>query len=86
MCSLKSDGQCLTLDDISEVTGITKERIRQIEEKALTKIRKSAPSKLAALKSCMEDIDQPNNYNRSRFSSGRVTDGNLPQIRDEYYS
>ena len=34
-----ADGKCMTLVDIGAAYGVTRERIRQIEEKALRKLR-----------------------------------------------
>lgn len=33
------DGECLTLEDVGKKLGITRERVRQIESKALAKMR-----------------------------------------------
>jgi RNA polymerase primary sigma factor len=35
-----------TLEDISEKVGLTRERVRQIKEKALRRLRKSSKSKI----------------------------------------
>jgi RNA polymerase primary sigma factor len=39
-------GPAHTLEDISEKVGLTRERVRQIKEKALRRLRKSSKSKL----------------------------------------
>ena len=36
------DGEAKTLDDIGELVGLTRERVRQIEIKALRKLRQPA--------------------------------------------
>ena len=45
------DGQCYTLEDVGKRFGVTRERIRQIEAKALRKLRH--PSRTATLKDYM---------------------------------
>ena len=39
-------GPNFTLEDISEKVGLTRERVRQIKEKALRRLRKSSKSKI----------------------------------------
>ena len=41
-----ADGQPRTLDEIGKVYGVTRERIRQIESKAMSKLRRPSRSKL----------------------------------------
>ena len=38
-----TDGQPKTLDEIGKVYGVTRERIRQIESKTMSKLRRSRP-------------------------------------------
>ncbi len=47
------DGQAKTLEEVGKIFDVTKERIRQIEEKALHKLRN--PLRAAKLKSCLGD-------------------------------
>ncbi|GAB4583857.1 hypothetical protein Ntsu_16890 [Nocardia sp. IFM 10818] len=47
-----SDGQCRTLDDIGKVYGVTRERIRQIESKTMSKLRH--PSRSQALQGYLD--------------------------------
>ena len=47
-----TDGQPRTLDEIGQVYGVTRERIRQIEAKALRKLRH--PSRSKRLKAFVE--------------------------------
>jgi RNA polymerase primary sigma factor len=41
-----ADGQPRTLEEISKVYGVTRERIRQIEASSLSKLRRPSRSKL----------------------------------------
>ena len=47
-----SDGRCRTLDEIGTVYGVTRERIRQIELKTMTKLR--SPARAAMLRDFLE--------------------------------
>lgn len=46
-CSLDvADGGAVTLEEVAEYLGVTRERVRQVEEMALTKYRKRCPQTL----------------------------------------
>jgi len=47
-----SDGQAKTLDEIGKVYGVTRERIRQIESKTMSKLRH--PSRSQKLRDYLE--------------------------------
>jgi len=47
-----TDGRCRTLDEIGAVYGVTRERIRQIELKTMTKLR--SPARAALLRDFLE--------------------------------
>jgi RNA polymerase primary sigma factor len=47
------DGQCRTLEEVGQVFNVTRERIRQIEAKALRKLRH--PSRSRRLKDFLTD-------------------------------
>jgi len=51
--SVSDDGKMRTLEDVGKVFNVTRERIRQIEAKALRKLRH--PSRSKQLKDFIED-------------------------------
>jgi len=50
-------GQPRTLDEIGKVCGVTRERIRQIESKAMSKLRR--PSRSKAIRDYLDLPDRP---------------------------
>lgn len=65
------DGRVYTLEEVGQIYGVTRERIRQIENKALKKIRKNSRTKLLAdyLESPKEGINYIEEQNKNFYNS-----------------
>jgi hypothetical protein len=73
MCATRKEGETFSQAEIADMCGMSSEGIRQIEERALMKLRKMPPSKLAILREYMDEYNQPDRYNRMiRYDMSRT--------------